>query len=140
MASSLLLSSNNRISSLYWTRGSKHCFFTSSSYRNCCFLILVFLRNPYLLVSLRLSWLHGNPISCPVFSYLWCSEELCRTCTPIFLAHIIRFLEERHLQEPGTRISTNFLSPFCLLPKVSHGNVHWAIANHTFSYHSKSLN
>ncbi len=61
-------------------------------------------------------------------------------CAPIFLAHITRFLEARCLQEPGTRISTRFLSPFCLLPKVSHANVHWAITNCTFSSHIISLN
>ncbi len=31
----------------------------------CYFHILVFLQNCYLLISLRLSWLHGNAISCP---------------------------------------------------------------------------
>ncbi len=56
-------------------------------------------------------------------------------CTPIFLAHMTCFLEARCSQEPGTKISTSFLSPFCLLLKVSLANVHWAIANHTFSSH-----
>ncbi len=136
----LLLSSNNRISSFYCIRGSKHCFLTSFSHLNCYFLFLVFLRNCYLLVSLCLSQLQGNPISCPVFSYIWYSKELHCMCTPIFLAHITRFLEGRCLREPGTRINTGFLSPFRLLPKVSHANVRWAIANHTFSSHSKSSN
>ncbi len=34
----LLLSSNDRVSSFYWIRGSKHCFLTSFSYLNCYFL------------------------------------------------------------------------------------------------------
>ncbi len=45
-----------------------------------------------------------------------------------------------NLREPGTRISTGFLSPFRLSLKVSHANVHWAIANHTFSSHILSSN
>jgi hypothetical protein len=57
------------------------------------------------------------------------------TCAPIFLAHITRFLEVRQLWEPGTRSSPDILSPFRLLPKVSHANVHWAIVSHTFSSH-----
>jgi hypothetical protein len=140
LASFLLLSSNNRISRFYWVRGSKHCFLTSFSYLNCYFLYLVFMCNCYLLVSSHLSQLHGNPISHPIFSYLWDSEVLRRMCTPIFLAHIIRFLKARCSQKPGTRISTGFLSPFSLLPKVSHANARWAITNHTFSSHIISLN
>jgi hypothetical protein len=139
MASSLLLSSNDRISSFYLIRGSKHCFLTSLSNLNHYFLILVFLPNCYLRVSSRLSRLHGNPISPPDFSYLWYSKVLHCTCTPIFLAHITHFLEVRCLWEPDTRISTGFLSMFRLLPKVSHANICWAIANHTFSSHIISL-
>jgi hypothetical protein len=63
----LLLSSNNRISSFYWIRGSKHCFLTSFSNLNCYFLFLVFSQNRYLRVSLHLSRLHGNPIPHPIF-------------------------------------------------------------------------
>ncbi len=136
----LLLSSNNRTSSFYWIRGSKHCFLTSFSHLNGYFPFLVFLCNCYLLVSLRLSRLRGNWISRHIFSYLWYSKELSCMCAPIFLAHITRFLEARCLRKPGTRISTGFLSPFRLLPKVSHASVHWAIANHTFSSHIISSN
>ncbi len=69
----LLLSSNNRICSFYWIRESKHCFLTSSNlYRY--FLCLVFLDSCNLLDSLHLSWLCGDPISHPVFSYLWFTE------------------------------------------------------------------
>ncbi len=135
----LLLSSNDRISSFYWIRGSQHCLLTSCSYLNCYFCFLVFSCNRYLLVFLRLSWLHGNPISCPVFSYLWYSKVLRCTCAPIFLLHIMRFFKARCLRKPGTKIGTGFLSPFRPLPKVSYANVRWAIANHTFSSHSKIL-
>ncbi len=124
----------------YWIWGNIHCFLRSFSYLNCYFLIVVFLCNRYLLVSLCHSWLHGNPISCTIFSYPWDSEVVCRMCTPIFLAHITCFLEARCSREPGTRISTSFLSPFCILPKVSHASIRWATANHTFSYHILSLN
>ncbi len=63
----LSLSSNNRICSFNWIRGSKQCFLTSFSNLNCYILFLVFLRNRYLLVLSRLSRLHGNPISHPFF-------------------------------------------------------------------------
>jgi hypothetical protein len=138
-ASFLSLSSNDGVSSFYWIRGSKHCFLTIFSYLNCYFLILVFPRNRYWQVSLCLSRLHGNPNSCPIFSYLWDSEVLRCTCTPIFLAYIMCFLKARCLWEPGSRLTTSFLSHICLSPKVSHANVHWAIANHTFSSHTIPL-
>jgi hypothetical protein len=66
LATSYCLNRNNRVSSFYKTRGSKLCFLTCFSYFSCYFLILVFLQNCYSLISLFLSWLHGNPISCPV--------------------------------------------------------------------------
>jgi hypothetical protein len=69
LASFLSLSSDNRVSSFYWTRGSKPCFLTGFSYFSHYFLLLEFLHSHYLLV-LCLSWLHGNSISLPVFSYL----------------------------------------------------------------------
>ncbi len=119
----LLLSSNDRIYSLNWIRGSKHCFLTSFFNLNCYFLLLVFLRNSYLLVSSHLSRLHGNPISLPLF--IPCVLRIPRrTWAPIFLVHMTCFLEATCLWEPGTRISTGFLSPFRLLPKVSHANIH----------------
>ncbi len=132
----LLLSSDDRISSFYWIRGSKHCFLTSFSNLNHYFLFLVFFHNRYLLVSSRLSWLHWNPIFHPGFIPLVLRVPRS-TCTPIFLAHITRFLEARCLWEPVTRISTGFLSPFRLSLKVSHANVHWELANHTFFTHTK---
>jgi hypothetical protein len=59
------------------------------------------------------------------------------TCAPIFLACMMRFLEARCLWAPGTRSGTSF--PFRLSPKVSHANVRWELANHTFSSHAKFL-
>ena len=94
MTSSLLLSSNNRISSFYWIRGSKYCFLASFSYLNCYFLILVFLHNCYLLVSLLLSWLQRNLMYCPIFSYLWDSKVLRRMCAPIFWHTSRSFLKQ----------------------------------------------
>jgi hypothetical protein len=79
-----LLSSNDRICIFNWIRGSKHCFLTSFSNLNCYILFLFFTRNHYLLVSSHLSWLHGNPISHPVFSYLWFSEYHIVYMPPFF--------------------------------------------------------
>jgi hypothetical protein len=86
LATSYCLNRNNRNSSFYKTRGSKLCFLTCFSYFSRYFHILVFLRNCYLLIFLRLSWLHGNPISHSIFLCLWHSKLVCCTCVPIFLA------------------------------------------------------
>jgi hypothetical protein len=110
----LLLSSNDRICSFDWIRGSKHCFLTSFSNFYRYFLFLVFLRHRYLLISSHLSRLHGSPISYPIF-IPFVLRILHRTCAPVFLAHITRFLEVRCSREPGTRVSTGILSPFYLV-------------------------
>jgi hypothetical protein len=109
----ILLSSNDRICSSNWIRGSKHCFLTCFSNFYCYFLFLVFLRHRYLLVSLHLSWLHGTLISYPV-SIPFILRVLHCTCAPMFLAHITCFLEVRCSWEPGTRVSTSIFSPFRL--------------------------
>ncbi len=70
-ASPLLLSSNKRVGSFCWNRGSKHGFLTSFSYFSCYFLILGFLRSCYLLVSWCLSWLHRNQIPFSHFLIPW---------------------------------------------------------------------
>ncbi len=80
----LLLSSNNRICSFNWIRGSKHCFITSFSNLYCYSLCLVFLHNRYVLVSSKLFWLRGNPISHPIFSYLWFSKYHVVHAPPYF--------------------------------------------------------
>ncbi len=114
-SNTLLLSSNDRISSFYWIRESKHCFLKYFSNLNRYFLFLVFLRNCYLLVSLGLSPLSGNPISHPVFLIPLVLQVPRCTCAPIFLAHMTHFLKARCSWEPGTRISTIFppRSTFC---------------------------
>jgi hypothetical protein len=50
LATSYCLNRNNRVSSFYWTRGSKLCFLTCFSYFSCYFHILVFSQNRYLLI------------------------------------------------------------------------------------------
>ncbi len=52
LATSYCLNRNDRVSSFYWTRESKQCFFTCFSHFSCYFLILVFSKNRYLLISL----------------------------------------------------------------------------------------
>ncbi len=113
LATSLLLSSNDRICSFIWIRGSKHSFLTSFSNFYRYFLFLVFLQHCYLLVSSHLSRLHRTPISCPVF-IPFVLRIPRRTCAPMYLAHLTCFLEVRRLWEPGIRINTGILSPFCL--------------------------
>ncbi len=101
----LLLSSNDRICSFDWTRGSKHCFRTSFYNLYCYFHFLVFLQNRYLLVSSHLSRLRSTPISHPVYIPFVLGIPCC-TCAPIFLVHIMHFLKVRRLWEPDTRVST----------------------------------
>jgi hypothetical protein len=81
-----LLNINNRVGGFYRTRGSKLCFLTCFSSFSCYFLILVFLQNHYLLVSLRLSRMHRNPSSWATFLYFWHSKLVRCTFTPMFLA------------------------------------------------------
>ncbi len=51
---------------------------------------------------LQLSWLCGTPITYPVRLPFILRIPHC-TCTPMFLEHIMHFLEVRHLWEPGTK-------------------------------------
>ncbi len=131
----LWLNRIDRVSSFYWTRRSKLCFLTRFSYFSCYLLILVFLQNCYSLISLRLSWMHRNQISCPVFLYLWNSEVVRCMCAPILLAQK-GFLEARCRRQPGSWLTISDLSPFHLLLKVSGANVRWANANHIFFTHT----
>jgi hypothetical protein len=93
LATSYCLNRNNRVSSFYWTRGSKLCFLTCFSYFSRYFHILVFLRNCYLLILLRPVWAirESNFLSC--FSYLWHDKVVPRTCAPKFHAQHVGFLE-----------------------------------------------
>ncbi len=70
-ASSLLLSSHNRVSIFCWTKERKLGFLTSFSYFSCYFFILSFLLSCYFLVSLRLSSLHKNQNSLSCFLIPW---------------------------------------------------------------------
>ncbi len=139
LATSYCLNRNDRVSSFYWTRGSNLCFLTCFSSHSCYFHILVFLRNCYLLIFLRLSWLHGNPISWPIFLYLWHSKLVCRTCPPYFWHRTHGFLVARRSWEPGSNLATGEFSPFRLLLKVSSANVHRTERKSYLSYSKKSL-
>ncbi len=133
------LSNNDRISSFYWIRGSKHCFLTSFSKLNRYFLFLVFSCNCYLLVYSRLSRLRGNPISHPIFLYLWFSEYHLVHAPPYFWHTWHVFLKQ---DARGNLVleTVPVFFPVPPSPKVTHVNVCWAIANHTFSSHIISLN
>ncbi len=50
LVTSYCLNRNNRVSSFYWTGGSKLCFLTCFSYFSCYFHIPVFLQNQYSLI------------------------------------------------------------------------------------------
>jgi hypothetical protein len=54
---------------------------------------------------------------------------------PYFWHRKCGVLKARCSWEPGSRLTTGDLSPFCFLPKVSGANVHWTNANHTFLTH-----
>jgi hypothetical protein len=95
-------------------------FLTCFSYFICYFLILVFLRNRYLLILSRPFLAIQESDFSSRFSYLWHYKVVCRTCTPKFQAQHAGFLEVRCI---------------CLLPKVSGANVRWANTNHTFLTH-----
>ncbi len=135
--SSLSLSSNDRVSNFYWTRGSKHGFLTSLSYFDCYFLILCFLQTCYLLVSSPFLSCTEIKFLYPVFSYIGHSKVVHSTCAPMFLVQIALFPQRtRCLWDSGSRLSTGFASHFLSLPKVSGANVHWAIAYHTFLFYT----
>jgi hypothetical protein len=130
LATSYCLNRNDRAGSFYWTRGSKLCFLTCFSYFSCYFHILVFLLNCYLLISLRPSWLHRNPISCPVSCTLGTLSWYIVHAPPYFWHRMHGFLEARCSWEPSSRLTTGDFSPFCFLPKVSGLNNRWTNANH----------
>ncbi len=135
LGTSYCLNRNNRVSSFYWTRGSKLCFLTYFSCFSCYFHILVFSQNCYSLISLRLSWLHGNLISRPVSCTLGTPSLYVVYAPPCFWLRTCGFLEARRLWEPGSRLTTGEFSPFRLSPKVSGAKVCWTNANHTFLTH-----
>ncbi len=76
LATSYCLNRKDRVSSFYKTRGSKLCFLTCFSSFSSYFLILVFLQKCSILISLRLSQLHGNLISTPISCKFWQSVPI----------------------------------------------------------------
>ncbi len=140
LATSYRLNGNKRVSSFYWTRGSKQCFLTCFSYFSCYFCILVFLQNCYLLISLRLSWLHGNPISCPVSRTIGTPSQYVVHAPPCFWHRTHGFLEARRSWEPGSSLTTGEFPLFRLLPKASGANVRWTEHESYLSFSHKSLN
>ncbi len=95
-------------------------FLTCLSYFSCYFNSLVFSQNCHLLISSRLSRLHGNPIPRPISRTfaLWGSMSYMRP-------HI-----------SGTeRVGFSKQDTFRLLPKVPGANVCWANTNDTFLTH-----
>ncbi len=119
------LSGNNRVSSFYWTRGSKQCFLTCFSYFSCYFCILVFSQNRYLLISSRLSRLHGNPISRPVSRTIGTPSQYVAHAPQCFWHRTRGFLKASCSWESSSSLTTGEFSLFRLLPKVSAANVHW---------------
>jgi hypothetical protein len=111
-------------------------FPTYFSYFRHYFHILVFLLNHYLLISLHLSRLHGNLISCPVSRTLSTQSWYVVHAPPYFWHRTRGFLEGRRSWEPGSRLTTGDFSPFHILPKGSGANVRWTNANHTFLTHN----
>ncbi len=105
---------------VYYSSGSKLCFLTCFSYFSRSFLILVFSRNHYSLITLRLSWLHGNLISPPVSCAFGTPSWYVIHAPPYFWHRMRGFLEE---------------DAFCLLPKVSGANILWVNMNETFLTH-----
>ncbi len=109
----LLLSSDNRICSFNWIRGGKHCFLTTFSNLNCYFLFLVFSRNCYLLVSSRFSQLRKNPISHPIFLYLWYSEYHVLHALPYFWHVWCVFLKQGARGNLVQKLVLVYRSAFC---------------------------
>ncbi len=129
LVTSLLISSNDGVSSFCWTRGSKHGSLTTFSNFSCYFLILGSLCSScYFLASLHLFWLHGILISlsCFLIPYaLWGS--MLYICPHASGTGPAVSLGARLLWDPGSRLSTRLFSHFHSLPKISNANV-----DHTF--------
>ncbi len=88
-------------------------------------LLLVFLQNCYLLISLHLSRLHGNPISCPISCTLGTPSQYILHAPLCFWHRTRGFLKARHSWELGSSLTTGEFFLFRLLPKVSSANVRW---------------
>jgi hypothetical protein len=122
LATSHRLNSDDRVSSFSWTRGSKLCFSHVSLILVATFLFS-FSQNRYSLISLHLSWLHGNPISCPVSCTFGTLSWYVVHAPPYFWHRMRGFLKAICLwAQPGS-LTTGDLSPFRLSPKASDANV-----------------
>jgi hypothetical protein len=86
LVTSYRLNRNDRVSSFYWTRGSKLCFLTCFSYFSRYFHILVFLQNRYLLILFAPFSAARESNFSSRLSYHWHSKLVQHTCTPVFLA------------------------------------------------------
>ncbi len=117
LGTSYCLNRNDRVSSFYWTRGSKLCFLTCFFYFSHHFLILVFSQNRYSLISSRLSRLHRNQISCPVFCTFGRQIWYIVHAPPYFWHRMCGFLKARRSREPGSRLTTGDFSLFRLFLK-----------------------
>jgi hypothetical protein len=115
LATSYCLNRIDRVSSFYWTRGSKLCFLTCFSYFSCYFLILVFLRNRYLVILFApfLAAWESDFSSC--FLYHWHSKLVRCTCAPIILAQNVWVSQSKTLVVSS--LTTGEFSPFCLFAK-----------------------
>jgi hypothetical protein len=98
------------------------------------------LQNRYLLVSLRLSRLHGNPISRPISRTLGTPSLYVVHAPPCFWHRMRGFLEARRLWEPGISLTTGEFSLFRLFLKVSGANAHWTEHESYLSFSQKSSN
>ncbi len=140
LATSYCLNRNDRVSSFYWTRGSKLCFLTCFSYFIRYFLILVFSQNCYLLIFLRLSWLHGNPISRPFLVPLALQASTSYMRPYNSGTERVCFSKQ---DAPENLVVASLPVNFPLstiLPKVVSANVCWTEHKSYLSYSLKSLN
>ncbi len=140
LVTSYRLNRNDRVSSFYWTRGSKLCLLTCFSYFSRYFLILVFLQNCYLLICLRLSWLHGIPIFVPFLVPSTLQASTLYMCPHVSGTERMGFSkQDARGNLVVASLPVNFpLSAF--LPKVSCANVRWTECKSYLSYSLKSSN
>ncbi len=87
---------------------------------------------------LRLSRLHGNPISCPVSPTIGTPSQYIVHVPPYFWHRMRGFLEARCSWEPCSSLTTGEFSTFCLLLKVSGANVRWTECKSYLSYSLKN--
>ncbi len=132
LATSHCLNRNDRVSSFYWTRGSKLCFLTCFSYFSRYLFSSIFAKS--LLTNFFAPFLAAwESDFLSRFSYLWHSKMVRLHAPPYFWHRMHGFLEARCSWEPGSQLTTSDFSPFRLLPKVSGANVRWTECKSYFS-------